>query len=244
VHGLSSKAAGGDRTDRGYNGSGPRLFANERIDTNNKGLRSQRAACVMNDRIRRASLALLLVAGLTACAATRPEVRLNERLDERTGSTITTLDRPLEFFAPQPERGIDAASFADLGLAEVNTMGTRSYYLWTSVLWGRTDPNKTSTPRVASIAVESERDSLLFKAAERIDAPGHVTLYAPQADWSEQIVCSLTVDQVRAIATAQTLTLTIAIGTGESQRFTLWKPPTQTLPRFAAELLDGTSEAR
>jgi hypothetical protein len=57
-------------------------------------------------------------------------------------------------------------------------------------------------------------------------------------------VCSLTVDQVRAIATAQTLTLTIAIGTGESQRFTLWKPPTQTLPRFAAELLDGTSEAR
>jgi hypothetical protein len=198
----------------------------------------------MHDRIRRASLALLLAAGLTACAATRPEARLNERLDERTGSTITTLDRPLEFFAPEPERGIDAASFADLGLAEINTMGTRSYYLWTSVLWGRSDPNKTSTPRIASIAVESEKAGLAFKSAERIDPPGHVTLYAPQADWSEQIVFSLTVDQVRAIATAQTLTLTIAVGTGESQRFTLWKPPTEALPRFASELLDGTSEAR
>jgi hypothetical protein len=220
------------------------LFANERIDTNNNGLRSQRAARVMKDRIRRASLALLLLAGLTACAATRPEARLNERLDERTGSTITTLDRPLEFFAPQPERGIDATSFADLGLAEINSMGARSYYLWTSVLWGRTDSDKASTPRITSIAVESEKATLLFKAAERVDPPGHVTLYAPQADWGEQIVLALTVDQARAIATAQTLTVTIAIGTAESQRFTLWKPPTETLPRFASELLDGASEAR
>ncbi len=198
----------------------------------------------MNHRIFRASLALLFMTGLTACAPTRSEVRLSERLEERTGITITTLDRPLEFFSPQPERGIDAASFADLGLAEINTMGTRSYYLWTSLLWGRDDPAGTSTPKVASIAVESDKGCLLLDAAKRIDPPGHVTLYAPQANWSEQIVFSLTIDQVRAIATAQTLALTITTAPGEPQHFTLWKPPTVTLLRFSDELLGVESEPR
>ena len=198
----------------------------------------------MNHRVFQTSLALLLIAWLAACATTPPKARLSERLDEHTGITITTLDRSLEFFAPQPEHGLDAASFANLGLAEINRMGRRSYFLWASVLWGRTDPTRMSTPKLASISIESEKDSLQFEVTQQVDLPGHVTLYTPDAAWSEQFVFSLSVDQVRAIARAQTLALTIANGTGERQRFTLWKPPTETLPRFAEELLDGTSESR
>ena len=56
-----------------------------------------------------ASLGVLIA----ACATTSPtEVR--EQLDERTGVTVTSLGTPLEFYSPQPERGLQAAEVANL----------------------------------------------------------------------------------------------------------------------------------
>jgi hypothetical protein len=197
----------------------------------------------MKHRIARRILATALPMALAACATTASDVRLTERLDEHTGITVTTLDRPLEFFAPQPEQGLDAASFADLGLAETNRMGTRAYYLWASVLWGRTDFNRLESQKLAAITVEIDGASLTFDVTKRVDPPARVTLYAPPADWSEQIVFPLTVGEVRAIAHAQTLALIFMTQAGDRHQFTLWKPPTETLPRFAEELLDGATES-
>jgi hypothetical protein len=196
----------------------------------------------MKHRIAGRILATALSMALAACATTASDVRLIERLDEHTGITVTTLNRPLEFFAPQPEQGLDAASFADLGLAETNRMGARAYYLWASVLWGRTDLTRLQSPELATMTVEIDDASLTFEVTKRVDPPARVTLYAPPADWSEQIVFPLTPGEVRAIAHAQTLALMFVTQAGDRHRFTLWKPPTETLPRFADELLDGVAE--
>jgi hypothetical protein len=182
-------------------------------------------------------MGLALLAG---CAATLPEARLSERLDERTGITITTLDRPLEFFAPQPELGIDAASFADLGLAEANRMGTRTYYLWISVLWGRNGASRLEAPQPASITIDLGATRLGFDVAQRVHPPVATALYSPAAEWSDQFVFALTIDQARAIAHSPTLALLIATQSGAARAFTLWKPPTESLQLIGEQLLEGT----
>jgi hypothetical protein len=178
---------------------------------------------------------------LAACTATLPQARLTERIDERTGITITTLDRPLEFFAPLPEQGIDAASFADLGLAEANRMGTRTYYLWISVLWGRSDAKRPQVPQPTSITIDLGTTSLGFEITRRVDPPVGTPLYSPPAQWSDEFVFPLTIDQVRAIAHAPTFALAIATQAGAPRSFILWKAPTESLPMFADQLLEGMS---
>jgi hypothetical protein len=192
----------------------------------------------------RPAFILCTLAALAACATTASQASLSERLDERTGITVTTLDRPLEFFCPLPEKGLDAASFADVGLAELNRMGTRSYYLWISVLWGRTDPNRTDSPKLAAIALDLGDDSVAFDAGTRVEQPARVKLYTPQAEWSEELTFALTVDQVRSISHAALPALAISTESGAQYRFTLWKPPTETLPLFADELIDAVPPAR
>jgi hypothetical protein len=188
-------------------------------------------------------LAAALFMLLGACAAA-PQSELRERLDERTGITITTQDRPLELFCPQPDQGIDAASFADLGLAEANRMGARSYYVWISVLWGRTDPRDPSAREPASFTIELERAALVLDAAKRIDSPSSLPLYVPPASWSREWVFAVTVDEARRIARAPEPALAIVSRDGERRDFILWKPPTPTLPLFATQLIDGTRQPR
>jgi len=194
-------------------------------------------------RGRSLQLAAALLTLVSACATT-PELQLEERLDEHTGVTITTLDRPIEFFCARPDQGIDAASFADLGLAEANRMGTRSYYVWISVLWGRTDPQVPGAPQPASITIEPGSAALAFDPAKRVVPPSSVPLYAPPASWSSTWVFALTVREARTIARAPSLALTIEMRDGERQHFSLWKPPTRTLPLFADQLLDGARPTR
>jgi hypothetical protein len=179
------------------------------------------------------------LAALAACATTRGDARLAERLDERTGITVTTLDHPLEFFSPLPEKGLEAASFADIGLAETNRMGTRSYYLWVCVLWGRVNPHRLEPPTFAAIDIDAGGETLSFRLADQAGTPGHVRLYKPPADWSTELTFPLTTAQVRALSHASAPSLRIDTQAGESFTFSLWKPPTATLPAFAGELLDG-----
>lgn len=184
-------------------------------------------------------MAVAALMALAACATTEPAVRLAERLDESTGVTLTTLDRPLEFFCPLPEKGLEAASFADLGLAEANRMGTRSYYLWFSLLWGRIGADRMELPKFTTLIVDLGSGQLSFRAADRAAPPVRMRLYAKAADWSEEFAFALTTDQVRAIAHSTMPTLRVETESGETFAFTLWKPPTETLRVFSDELLDG-----
>jgi hypothetical protein len=193
----------------------------------------------MKTGVIRGAMASAALLALAACAVTEPAVRLEERLDEATGVTLTTLDRPLEFFCPLPEKGLEAASFADLGLAEANRMGTRSYYLWFSLLWGRLAADRMELPKFSTLVLDLGTESLSFQAAERAPAPVRMRLYAPAADWSEEFAFALTTDQVRAIAHSSVPTLRVVTESGEAFAFTLWKPPTETLRMFSDELLDG-----
>lgn len=198
----------------------------------------------MKTGVIRPIVAASALLALAACASTGPELRLSERLDEKTGVTVTTLDRPLEFFCPLPEKGLEAASFADLGLIEVNRMGVRSYYLWFSVLWGRVDPGRIEVPKFSTLDLDLGSAALAFRAADRVDPPVRMRLYESAAEWSVEFKFALTPDQVRTIAHSSLPTLRVTAESGEVFAFTLWKPPTETLPMFADELLDGVFPSR
>lgn len=73
----------------------------------------------------------LSLALLSACAS-ESSIKPAESLDERTGMTVGSLEKPLELlqsgqFAVNPDRHV---SFAYLGPVEWDNMGTITYGLW------------------------------------------------------------------------------------------------------------------
>ena len=74
---------------------------------------------------------MLLLAALAGCASV-PENAVSERLDERTGTTVTTMQKPIELVSTEP-RGSNSDPFAYLAPFETNRMGRRELFLWIAV---------------------------------------------------------------------------------------------------------------
>ena len=74
---------------------------------------------------------MLLLAALAGCASV-PENAVSERLDERTGTTVTTMQKPIELVSTEP-RGSNSDPFAYLAPFETNRMGQRELFLWIAV---------------------------------------------------------------------------------------------------------------
>ena len=83
-----------------------------------------------NKKIR--AIALLSIAAfMSACASTTPPVI--DKLDENTGVTITYSRTPFVFSPNEEADDYSAVEFVQVGMIEVNTMGTLRYYLWMGV---------------------------------------------------------------------------------------------------------------
>jgi hypothetical protein len=170
----------------------------------------------------------MAVAALTivACAPVGTgDVR--EQLDERTGVTVTSMSAPLEFFSPQPERGLQAASFASLGPVEINRMGQRQTYLWLSVLCGEDKRERNSAGMRAEL-------KLRIFAADTTLEPAFVTtdarqieleqrVYERPADWIEEAFYAISAAQLAELAAADSLLLELSAADEESRRYELWK---------------------
>ena len=89
------------------------------------------------------SACLAAIGVLSACAASQPPVI--ENLDELTGVTVTHSRTPL-LLSPQTESpGANAREFVQIGVIEINRMGTLEYFLWLGI-WDR-DNLGASEPR-------------------------------------------------------------------------------------------------
>jgi len=180
----------------------------------------------------------LLLAALTVAGCASGGGQSTETLDERTGVTLSRQSAALQFYASEPQAGLDESSFAFFGALEVNRMGVRHLYLWASVLSGR-------APEAAAPAVAEPTQGPLklhVLAGDADLAPEFVTSqpsavgltkspYERPASWARDGYFAVTAEQLRAIRDAPTLALGFE-ERGTLRRYELWKTDRAAFAEF------------
>jgi len=183
----------------------------------------------------RSCVAVVALAVVSACTPLGTN-NLREQLDESTGVTVTSMSAPLEFFSPQPERGLQAASFAYLGPVEINRMGNLQSYLWLSVLLG--EDERGHNPAGARPGLH-----LRITAAGTTLEPAYVSadarqiglgqrVYERPANWVGEAFYAITAEQLTQLAAADTLMLEISAPNEAPRRYEPWKADPTGLRRF------------
>jgi hypothetical protein len=163
-----------------------------------------------------------LAAMLTSCAS-NPSALTREYLDTGTGVTVTASQVPLVLYRDNPAAAAYARNVVHLGPIEVNRSGEYRYFLWVGI-W---DTLQTANPSLSrdgfeTIIITGDSESMALDLTgwtpAAIDTSAPVYL-RPVASASEAYY-PLTVDQVRFIAEARSVTLRT---TGNSPReYSLW----------------------
>jgi hypothetical protein len=183
--------------------------------------------------------AATLGALLAACATT-PSTEVREQLDERTGVTVTSLPAPLEFYSPQPERGLQAARFAYLAPLEVNRMGQRDTYLWVSVVRGSEErddsPAARAGPPAVRITADAETLEPAFVSANARELGMGQPVYERPAEWVGETYYAVTPQQVAQMAAANVLVLELHTEGEAPRRYDLSNPELGALRAFSARI--------
>jgi hypothetical protein len=171
-------------------------------------------------------LRLPLIAGLVAVlasCASNPSALTREYLDTGTGVTVTASQVPLVLYRDNPAAAAYARNMVHLGPIEVNRSGEYRYFLWVGI-WNTLQSADTTLSRdgFETIVITVDSESMALDLAgwtpSAIDASAPVYL-RPVASASEAYY-PLTVDQIRFIAEARSITLRT---TGSSPReYNLW----------------------
>lgn len=176
---------------------------------------------------------------LTACA-TAPGDAVRQRLDENTGVTVTHMAQPLEFYSSRPEAGLQATSFAYLGPLEVNRMGTRTTYLWFSVLPGTDargrDAGALDLPQQLRVVADREPFELSVTATGGREIDLGSRAYRRPASWASEAYLSVSPELLGRLAAASKLFLEIGAGDGSVRRYELWKTDLTGLKAFVAQI--------
>jgi hypothetical protein len=167
------------------------------------------------------------MAGCTSQSSIKPA----EVLDERTGMTVGSLDKPIELVqAPQNGAGSERrVSFAYLGPVEWDNMGNVSYGLWVHLA-------PANDWRFANIrdpgAVTLSLDDATA-ALSPIEAPklAHGP-YQPVASWGQTAYFGLDVATLRRMASSQKIALDFKTGGESAVRFTAGPEARETLMRY------------
>jgi hypothetical protein len=165
-------------------------------------------------------------------------------LDERTGVTVTSMQAPLEFYSPQPERGLQAASFAYLAPLEVNRMGQRDTYLGLSVVRGTDERGElapvASGPAGLRIAMADQTLEPAFVTADARELGMGQPVYRRPAEWVGEAYYAVTPEQVARMAGASVLTLELRLAGDDARRYDLSKPSLEGLRAFSERIGTGT----
>jgi hypothetical protein len=174
-----------------------------------------------------------------ACAPVNGD-NVRERLDERTGVTVTSMDAALQFYSPQPERGLQATSFAYLGPIEINRMGQRQTYLWLSVLLGEEERDRDSPPTQLVLQLRVLADGATLEPQPVSSDRGEIGLghrvYERPADWVGEAYYAISSEQLAQLAAADTMMLEIVVPGAEPRRYEAWKADLSGLRSFVKRI--------
>jgi hypothetical protein len=179
----------------------------------------------------RTALAIWIALALLAGCASESSIKPAEVLDERTGMTVGSLEKPIELiqsaqFVATPDRRL---SFAYLGPVEWDNMGNLSYGLWVHLApandWQFDD---IKAPGAVRLSLDDGTAPLTV-----IDAPqlAHGP-YRPVASWGQTAYFELDVPTLRRMAASQKIELDFRAAGASVIRFTAAPDARETLMRY------------
>jgi hypothetical protein len=162
--------------------------------------------------VNRNHLANILLLLLCACAAA-PGPAVHDRLDAKTGSTVSVLPEPLELLT-SGYIGTHTGAFAYLGPFEIDQMGARTLYLWVLL------PHDISSSVAPVIHCDDAAVTLPLQAGGLAAMGLAESPYAPPDPWGPQWYFALDDTTLVCFAHAREITLDIPNAKGELMHFT------------------------
>jgi hypothetical protein len=155
--------------------------------------------------------ALAAAAALLAACGGESSIKPSEVLDERTGMTVGTLDKPIELVqgTATPVAADRRVSFAYLGPVEWDNMGNISYGLWIHVApgndWRFED---IQVPGVVGLSLD---DGITPLSVIRPPALAHAP-YQPVASWGETAYFGVDLEMLKRMAASGKIGLDVKAG--------------------------------
>lgn len=154
-------------------------------------------------------IALLVV--LTGCISV-PGPPVRDKLDAKTGSTVSVLRDPLELLT-SGYRGAGAGAFAYLGPFEIDQMGARTLFLWVLV------PNDVSASSPPVVQCDGNVVNLPVRTGSLSEIGLTESPYEPPYPWGTQWYFVLTDAALVCFAQAHLIALEIPDARAEPARF-------------------------
>jgi hypothetical protein len=159
-----------------------------------------------------AALVVALCASLGGCASTPTDVAV-ERLDARTGTTLTTMPRPAEFLATEG-RPAGADPYAYAGPFETNVMGRRRTFLWAS-----TPDAQDEVIDAPTVACDGRALPVVPVASGTADLRLSRDPYPPPTAWNSRWLYGLDAASLACLATAKAVQLVVRLRAGGERRY-------------------------
>jgi hypothetical protein len=144
--------------------------------------------CAEGMLLRARHYAALTAVILAACSAGPPPKATVSHVDPVTAVTVRAMSAPVEFTSESG--GLDVA----IGPVEIDEMGTRTYFLWVSVL-GEGEKLAPTVRLLDGQQVLLERDA----SSALVQAPVSAAPYTPLAPWAPQFYYPITVADLRSL---------------------------------------------
>ena len=182
--------------------------------------------------------ALTFSAFLAACATPQPPVI--DKLDETTGVTVTHSRMP--FTLSSDAFAEPAVDYVQMGVIEINRMGTLNYYLWLGI----SEPNFAQSGKGLQPKFEAV-DVLLDGQANRIELHGQThasigtlePIYKKLFRSTAEAYYAIDIDLIRRMVQADDIRLRTV--EPEPKQYTLWYQST-TAEEDLAEFLNVVSQ--
>jgi hypothetical protein len=162
-----------------------------------------------------------------------------EYLDEKSGATVTAMDKPLLFARDRSERAANLRDYVTMTAATVNRGGKRDYlliaYIW-STLDARYEPARPVADSLILVA-DDRRIRLDTSSGTPADFGIIRAVGAPKGRTVKPLVFPTDLDTLRYIAAARNLQVQGNVG-DDVVSYMLWDDQRKALDRFV-RFLDG-----
>jgi hypothetical protein len=149
---------------------------------------------------------------LLAACATAPPAPVQDKLDSKTGATVSVLPEAVTLLT-SGYLGARTGAFAYLGPFEVDEMGKRTLYLWVLV------PKDVSASVVPTVQCDGNRVDLPLQKGGLAEMGLAESPYEPQDPWGTQWYFSLNDAALVCFAHAHVIALEIPNAKGEILHF-------------------------
>ena len=167
-----------------------------------------------------------------ACTSLPTEHKPREILDERSGATITMVDKPLVFWRDRTELAANLRDYVTMVAASLNNAG-KIEYVWVCYVWSTLDPKLAGYASAGHMVITADdrRISLMPVANNAVEAGISVPVRAPAGVGSISRVYLADLATLRFIGAAGNVRLQV----GEDETapyYELWEDQRGSLSEF------------